>query len=374
MVLITNVIKSNNNEQEGAETAMKTRLLIIALFALFVLAGCTPYPADPYDQIRAGMNLQSSGNSALQATQQERLEQAEQNALQATATAGAQSARGTSQALESWRLSSQATASADARLAQIARITAQAVEAQATQSAFLSSLSLSATQTTTAIGLETERQAAERDRDMDAFTAWLIRSTLFVLVGGICAYMIYTLWRLRHAINEWIDWRIEWLDRRQRLFETRSGTVMVAPNGDGTYTIQLVSTSLPRPNLRHYDIRTQTDLDHVQALTPSGSVLMSPPVRRTPDGVTVLAVELIRTAVHLGWTGERIPGHRDLQDWSGATWSRAIAALKAADAVETDSTGTYVSNRYQCTVDLLDDLESGKLRVRPAPSAVELTG
>jgi hypothetical protein len=339
-----------------------------AVFLLFILlAACAPSPVDPFYMIQAGQELQSAGNAAIQATQQARHEQVQQIAMAATGTADAQAAQATSQALEAEKASYHATASADAQAAQVAQVTARAAEAQATQAAYLSSLSLSATQTTTAIGLETERQAAEREQQMAEFRAWLIRSALFCLVAAIIIYLVYTLWRLRYAINDWIDWRIEWLDRRNRLFETRSGTVQVTPNGDGTYTIQLVSSRPPPPNLRHFDIHSRSDAGQVQALTSSGSVLISPLARSQPDGVTIMALKFVRDAVRNGWTGDQLPGWREA-DWTSEKWQRVVAALKSVGVVETGSNGTFLTERYECTVDLLNDLERGDLRVRPGPA------
>jgi hypothetical protein len=108
--------------------------------------------------------------------------------------------------------------------------------------------------------------------------------------------------------------------------------------------------------------------DQVEMLTPSGSVLAAPIHRE--NTTPALVERLLTDSISAGYDGEKIPGWRQLSGWNSEKWQRPVAALQVLDLVETTPTGTHLTSRYETTVDLLADVRSGRVRIRPSHASV----
>jgi DNA-binding transcriptional regulator YhcF (GntR family) len=90
--------------------------------------------------------------------------------------------------------------------------------------------------------------------------------------------------------------------------------------------------------------------------------------RHEPDGITVQARRLLQLAIEQeGPATMKIPGWR-AAGMTSDVWQRVIGALKFAGVVETQAgEGTFVTYEHQTVAYVLDEIRTGKVRVRPAP-------
>jgi len=109
-----------------------------------------------------------------------------------------------------------------------------------------------------------------------------------------------------------------------------------------------------------------TDGKQVQWIGKSTAV--SPVVHKEPDGITVQARRLLQLAIDQdGPATVKIPGWR-AAGMTSDVWQRVIGALRSAGVVETQAgEGTFIRYEHQTAAYALEEIQTGKVRVRPAP-------
>jgi hypothetical protein len=94
------------------------------------------------------------------------------------------------------------------------------------------------------------------------------------------------------------------------------------------------------------------------------------PIQRSsePDGITIQARRLLQLAIEQeGPATVKIPGWRQA-GMTSDVWQRVVGALKSAGVVETQAgEGTFIRYEHQTAAYVLDEIQTGKVRVRPAP-------
>lgn len=344
---------------------MKTLAILIVML---LLAGCGEYVYEPdlYAMEAGGQATAVAAQALRRATQEASFREVERATMMAAETQGAAQIE---LDLLAGRL--EATRGAQALEMEAAGATADArqVERQETQAAYLVQATqavmelrmtadvLGAQATQTAIVRLGELEAIEQDRREALATIQPVVWLVAALVVALLVVQTYT--RL-------LDWNLEWRDRKNRLYETRLGTVIFELGENGEYYARLLSArSLPAK------VGGEPTGVNVVKITASGSVLSSPVVRGSSqrNGTPELAIELLREAVRkLGESSTIIPGWRDLS-WSSDRWQRVIAALSAAGLVVTKpGVGTYINDQRAADAgDLLYQLETRQVRLRPTP-------
>ena len=324
---------------------MTVRLATIGLI-LLLLSACTALPSDdPYA-------LRAQADAAIQATQRAAIQEARAATLEAASTKQAGEAE---IALLNARLDATARALAYSETQSAA--TQQARDAQATQMTISdigtqTAVARSATQTVVRLAVVAAQAKAERDQHTADFWANVLPVGIFILLivcavgGGII------LWRAK-------DWLFVWRDRKNSIYNTTIGPVVVLPDG----SFQLLQ------EIYHNRMRPQLDAGPSDVQWISQSVTSSPVKHdKPPDSLTDLAIRVVSLSVQQGDPGsDVILGHRELR-MSSHTWQRGVGGLVDAGAAITEpGRGTYVGRQYQSCAQLLSDLQNGKLHLTPTP-------
>ena len=323
---------------------IKSVLIILSL--LLLLSSCAVSPSDdPYA-------MRAQADAAIQATQRAAIQEARAATLEAASTKQASEAE---IALLNARLD--ATARALSYVQTQAASTQQARDDQATQMAMAvigtqTAVSYSATQTVVRLAVVAAQAKAERDQHTADFWANVLPVGIFILLIVCAVGAGIILWRAK-------DWMFEWRNRKNSIYNTTIGPVVVLP--DGTFQLlQDIYHSRMRPLL---DGGGSSDVQWIGKSTTISQIQ-----RHEPDGITVQARRLLQLAIEQeGPATMKIPGWRAAGMTSDG-WQRVIGALKFAGVVETQAgEGTFVTYEHQTAAYVLDEIQTGKVRVRPAP-------
>lgn len=332
---------------------MNARLFLL-LFLMVVLTGCDGSVAsDPASMLSEASQLNERARFALTATADMRMAEARQETKAAEATQDFLSIQQTSQALLEQRSSGEATATARFHEGKIIQATVGAVSLASTADSMQATSIFTVTQTIRNEELAARRQQIQAEK-VQAWAFAIIKPlACLVGAGGLGVF----LWRLG-------DWAIEWTNRRRTIHESRYGIlVFTSINGEGQWVLVTDPPSRrakPPPFQRAF---SPEPVDGVRALTPSGSVLESPLLRNLPTNR--LVERLLQQAIDQGWTGDQIPGWRNLEGWNSESWQRAIAPLRDLEIVETTSSGTFLTKKFESTCALQDAIRSRKIIIRP---------
>ena len=322
---------------------IKSVLIILSL--LLLLSSCAVSPSDdPYA-------MRAQADAAIQATQRAAIQEARAATLEAASTKQASEAE---IALLNARLD--ATARALSYVQTQAASTQQARDDQATQMAMAvigtqTAVSYSATQTVVRLAVVAAQAKAERDQHTADFWANVLPVGIFILLIVCAVGAGIVLWRLK-------DWMFEWRDRKNSIYNTTIGPVVVLPDG----SFQLLQ------DIYHSRMRPQLDAGQSDVQWIGKSTTISQIQRHEPDGITVQARRLLQLAIEQeGPATMKIPGWR-AAGMTSDVWQRVIGALKFAGVVETQAgEGTFVTYEHQTAAYVLDEIQTGKIRVRPAP-------
>lgn len=264
--------------------------------------------------------------------------------------------------------SSQATGTAEAdALIVVTTHTAAAIQATATTFAATQTRGAQEIQaalerhqaTATAEALEIRRAQAQADAARSQAWATFFDSFLKILVGlGGLAFLIM-LWV---QIARYLDS----LSMRQRILETRAGTVLIIPSRNG-YSAELIK---PTPNL----LDSGNDFEPSQAAmietqapevfklsTARGETFITKtdPEQEAREVQRRLALRLLRESIR-HYSNQRmdarevnrIPSFRDL-GWSSETWVRAVQSLKPyVIATQGRGGGTYCGVEFPSVMTL----------------------
>ena len=327
---------------------------ILFVILLLLLSACAVSPSDDPYQARA------LADAAIQATQRAAIQEARAATLEAASTKQASEAE---IALLNARLD--ATARALSYVQTQAAGTQQARDGQATQMAMAvigtqTAVSYSATQTVVRLAVVAAENKAARDQHTADFWANVLPVGIFILLIVCAVGAGIILWRAK-------DWLFVWRDRKNSIYNTTIGPVVVLPDGS-FQLLQDIYHQRMRPLLSLSKDDGSSDVEWIsQSVTSS-------PVKRTstgsvqPDSLTSLATRLVSQAVQQGGpASDVIPGWRELR-MSSHTWQRAVTALVNAGAAITEpGRGTYVGRQYQSCAQLLTELQTGKLHLSPTP-------
>ncbi len=228
--------------------------------------------------------------------------------------------------------------------------------------------------TATAEQLEIRRVQAQEDAARSQ--AWNdFFDSLMKIVLGIGA--IAALVMLIVQVARYLDV----LAMRQRLVETRSGTVMIVVT-NGKPEAQIIK---PTPNLLDAGqdefeasqlpaVTNQADDEMLKVTTTRGETFIAKndPQEELAERNRKLALRLLRESMRYyankqedGPNADRIPGHRVL-GWSGETWSRAILILRPYIVTrEGRGGGTFCGARFPTLMQLYSAI--GERRVSIAP-------
>lgn len=315
---------------------MKYKILILCSMLFYLLAGCDSY-ADPYQQIEAAQAEIRATQRAANEREREEVETARRATQQAMEKQDAAQA-------EIDLMNAKALGTQTALELQIRQFEAAALAAQATRAAGEYGLAMQATSqageataTAMAIEMENARKTAERDAESarrlmlaKLAASWVAVLGLWV---GLTIGMIY-LWR-------WLDWKIEWTNRKNSIFTTAAGNTIVYVLTNGELLPQLMDGAPRKSAIRFGPV----DGQEVQQLTRSGSVLASAPARSASpeDEMRQAAITLIEASIERnGEDDQQIPRY-DHIDWSSGKWQSVVGWLRDRKMVYSNTTGTFVT-------------------------------
>jgi len=268
---------------------------------------------------------------------------------------------------QSRALDRQAAATAQAQQ-QAFQATLQALQlaqaqAQATATAQAQSLSLAQTQaaaSATAQALQ-EAQLARRQRQQrQEAQAWMVTLISLAFLLGLAGISLRLLWQ---AGQGWLAWQ----ERRQRLIESRAGTLLLLPEGP-PLKVQVIQPACPQGVDEEGALLTDTEPIPYSLNGELVGFLHRQPSLAEPQRRLVLRLlrESIQTA---GAKSVRLPGWREL-GWSAETWTQAIRLL--GHHVETQpGKGTYLVGEYPTLQDLY--FAVGERRIPLSPTLPEGT-
>jgi hypothetical protein len=259
--------------------------------------------------------------------------------------------------------SSQATGTAEAQQIEIAGTrTAGAVQATETTYAATSTRSAQEIQaaleghkaTATAEALEMQRTRAQEDAARSERWADFFDTLLKLLLGlGGIAFLLMLIVQIARYLDA--------IALRQRLVETRSGTVLMVVTR-GQASAQIIKST---PNLLDHDTDnfddTQTavldnqapDLLKITSSQGETFIAKTDPEHEAREAQRKLALRLLRESMRYyaakgvdPRSETRVPSFRDLE-WSSETWVRAVNALKPrVIAKQGRGGGTYCEAEY----------------------------
>lgn len=229
-----------------------------------------------------------------------------------------------------------------------------------------------ATATTEALQLQqaqAQQQALRSQQWADYFDS-LLKFTLAVGFVGLLIIMLFGLTRYLDVIA-----------LRQKLMETRAGTVMITNLGRGQYAAQLVASApAVTPGDEFDDTQAHVlenqaeELLKVTTFRGETFIAKSDPVEELRERHRKLALRLLRESLKYysmrGFAGNtitRIPTYRDL-NWSSETWVRAVNLLKPHVITRSGrGGGTFCTSEYPTLIQLYSAIGERRLLV-PSPT------
>lgn len=318
---------------------MMSKLLFIGILA-GILAACTGVQ-DPYTAI-------GEANGRILATQAKGTELAGLAMVQAIADQAQAAqlqaqAQGTKQELDNRATGTVQAAQVQATgTLQALEVTKVVGELQATSTAGeatsqVQGLRIQGTSTAQAIALGSEIDKAKNDLAWREFWRYTFQ-LLIILASGLAAYFIYRLVK---------SYALRW-----EYVETLDGTTWKGPAAERPLLLTDIHYYRPRPQLTASQAasvvaRSVDDRPVLQAENKSGGGIL----RLVLDGIVVAGDE-----------SKRLPGHRDLEGWSGPTWHKTTAILKYNQAVETGPGGTKILEPYHNLKGLLQAIQTNQIK------------
>ncbi len=396
---------------QGVTMFFRVALFIITVGALVACGESLPVDSGTVDNPECGTFLMQPTQAAQRAIGERKTATLQAATMSAGATAAAdeRSTTGTSQALQVRRQEMDLNATANAlgveqiQTRQAATETSEArraettatAGAQATMSAAtaeMQALNLAASRTVSAMDATNTTYAAtatrsaqdivasaardqatataealnrQRDRDQANDVRWTEWWTFLsaLLQAGLAIGGLVLLFVLTIALVRYLDT----LTLRQKLIETRAGTVLLTNLGNGRYAAQLVqSQTLELSEGAAFEPsqapRVEAEAREVFKLTTAHGesfLAKDDPEAERADRQRKLAMRLLReslkhyTAQGLdARTATRVPTYKDL-NWSSETWMRAVSVLKPyVIAKQGRGGGTYCAAEYPTVMQL----------------------
>ena len=327
---------------------MKMRVLLL-LFISFSLTACVEGTQMPADIVAL------NARATLAVVTQQALE-TRSASIEATRQALVQSAKFEAEAA---LISTQAAIrqqDLEAQLTQQAlvnnRSTAEAAPVLATQSAIQTQPALDATATMIAVGATIAMEGERRAKIMTwAYPiGWLM----------LCLSLSISLWNVA-------SWAIQKQERKSRVMETRSGTIVLAYD---PRTQEYTWTKIESRTVRGLETGYSQIEEAPVATLSSGGILAVSPIDSDAVHVRKDVVKLLKKAQEVnGETAVNLPGHREM-GWTSGKWQFIVGIMRSNGlAVTEPSKGTYVAERHGNVDNILYELDTGeiKLNLRPSP-------
>lgn len=335
-------------------------LVIFGLLAV-LLTACvvTPSASDPYAMRAYGESLQQAADAQIFATQQAIEIERQRLEMQATGTQQAYALRAT-QAADAQAAQYTADAVAHQSTQAAAQLTQQAQQIQSTQTvesmqATATVQAVEATQVAIALAVDYQRQLHEKQ------VFWLgLREfawTLFLIV--ILVMTGLTLWIY---VPRFLDWIIEWQDRRNSLFNTPDGTAAFILGPDNVvHPMLLVDANHFRPRRLLSNGSAARQIPPV-TLSANKVTATGPLPKQDHAPVNMAAIDLLRRSNPEG--DQLLPC--DKSGIRQEVWIQITDALAHAGLVRKEpGSGTFVIDGT-CK-DVLYKLETRQVVLPPTP-------